>query len=107
MVPQIEKFGKPFARWNHINSSFSFSKASLSVLAETNTLPKAKIEPSENWNGDVFAPMILSFDDHIRVGDVVLLFTKDDDLIGSCIAQAPAWEWNNGCGRLAKIRHRL
>ena len=104
---KIEKFGKPFARWNHINSSFSFSKASLPVLAETNTLPKAKIEPSENWNGDIFAPMIISFDDHIRVGDVVLLFTKDDDLIGSCIAQAPAWEWNNGCGRLAKIRHRL
>ena len=23
---KIEKFGKPFARWNHVNSSFSFSK---------------------------------------------------------------------------------
>ncbi len=104
---KIEKFGKPFARWNHVNSSFSFSKASLPVLAETNTLPKAKIKFSKTWSGDVFGPMIISFDANIRVGDVVLLFSEENDLIGSCIAQAPAWEWNNGCGRLAKVRHRL
>ncbi|MBJ99521.1 MAG: hypothetical protein CMB48_00710 [Euryarchaeota archaeon] len=104
---KIEKSGKPFARWNHLNSSFSFSKASLPVLAETNTLPFAKIKLPENWNGDVFGPMIVSFDENIRVGDVVLLFDEKDVLIGSGIAQAPAWEWNHGCGRLAKIRHRL
>ncbi|MAK05202.1 MAG: hypothetical protein CMA03_04890, partial [Euryarchaeota archaeon] len=104
---KIEKSGKPFARWNHLNSSFSFSKASLPVLAETNTLPFARIKLPDNWNGDVFGPMIISSDESIRVGDVVLLFDEEDVLIGSGIAQAPAWEWNNGCGRLAKIRHRL
>jgi len=104
---KIEKSGQPFARWNHLNCSFSFSKAALPVLAETQTLPSAKIRLNEEWNGDVFAPMIVSFDDSIRVGDIVLLYSEEDKLIGSGVAQAPAWEWNNGCGRLAKVRHRL
>ncbi|MBJ23750.1 MAG: hypothetical protein CMB64_03685 [Euryarchaeota archaeon] len=104
---KIEQNGKPFARWNHLNSSFSFSKAALPVLAENHILPSAKIDLKHEWNGDVFAPMVVSFDDSIRSGDVILLFSKDDDLIGSAIAQAPAWEWNHGCGRLAKVRHRL
>tara|TARA_B100000287_G_scaffold73267_1_gene64948 strand:- start:2009 stop:3799 length:1791 start_codon:yes stop_codon:yes gene_type:complete len=104
---KIEKEGKPFARWNHLNSSFSFSKAALPILAGKNTLPSAKIKLDGDWNGDVFAPMVISFDNLIRVGDVVLLYSQDDTLIGSGIAQAPAWEWNNGCGRLAKVRHRL
>ncbi len=104
---KIEKSTQPFARWNHLNSSFSFSKASLPILAKTQTLPSAKIELIEEWTGDVFAPMVLSYDDSIRAGDVVLLYSKEDVLIGSCVAQAPAWEWNHGCGRLAKVRHRL
>ena len=104
---KIEKSGKPFARWNHLNSSFSFSKAALPVLAEKNILPSAIIKLNADWNGDVFAPMVISFDNSIRVGDVVLLYSEDNVLIGSGIAQAPAWEWNNGCGRLAKVRHRL
>ncbi|RAH16600.1 MAG: hypothetical protein CMB56_000725 [Methanobacteriota archaeon] len=104
---KIEKNRKPFARWNHLNSSFSFSKAALPTLAENKTLPSAIIETKENWSGDVFAPMVVSFDESIRLGDVVLLFSVENKLIGSCVAQAPAWEWNHGCGRLAKVRHRL
>ena len=104
---KIEKTRQPFARWNHLNNSFSFSKAALPVLAETGTLPSAKIELVGDWNGDVFAPMVISFDKSIRVGDIVLLYSKEDVLIGSGVAQAPAWEWNHGCGRLAKVRHRL
>ena len=48
-----------------------------------------------------------SFDKSIRVGDIVLLYSDKDELIGSGVAQAPAWEWNQGCGRLVKVRHRL
>lgn len=104
---KIEKDRKPFARWNHLNSSFSFSKAALPILAENKILPCAKIEVNNSWNGDVFAPMVISYDESIRLGDIVLLYSTENELIGSCVAQAPSWEWNQGCGRLAKVRHRL
>ena len=103
---KMEMDGKPFAQWNHISAGFSFTKAALPILSELATLPTAEISMPENWTGDVFGPMVKRADDTIRAGDIVLLYA-DGKLVASAVAQAPSWEWSGGCGRLAKVRHRL
>ena len=103
---RIEKNGGPFAQWNHISAGFSFTKAALPVLAEHGTLPTADITLPHDWTGDVFGPMVLRADASIRAGEIVLLHS-DGRLVASAVAQAPGWEWEGGCGRLAKVRHRL
>ena len=98
--------GEQFAQWHPRAGRFAFAKASLPLLADTNTLSRVHLQPGPDWKGDVFGPMVDSIEGDIRVGDDVLVL-RDGDLLGTARSLAAAWEYAGSPGRLARAKHRL
>ncbi|MDP6906849.1 MAG: DUF5591 domain-containing protein [Candidatus Thalassarchaeaceae archaeon] len=94
------------AQWHPDTGRFSFTKAMLPRLLETNTLRIVEIGGDTPWKGDIFNHMVLSSPSDLRIGEEVLIVRKDE-LIGSARCLAAGWEWKGGVGRLAKSQHRL
>ncbi len=103
---RIEKDGLQIALWNPRSGRFSFSKAALPILDAFNALPSVELISNFDWRGDIFSTNVVKADPNIRSGDEVLVFQKGV-LVGSARAEASAWEWPRGPGRLAKAKHRL
>jgi predicted RNA-binding protein len=102
----IRKEGKQLALWNPRLGRFSFTKACLPLLAESNKFPIVNITPDIDWRGDLFSSNVIDYQGSIRIGDEVLVY-QNDQLIGSARAEAAGWEWPNGPSRLARAQHRL
>ena len=103
---RIEKDGLQIALWNPRSGRFSFSKAVLPILEACNALPRVELISNFDWRGDLFSTNVVKADPNIRSGDEVLVF-QEGVLVGSARAEASAWEWPSGPGRLAKAKHRL
>jgi archaeosine synthase len=102
----IRKEGKQLALWNPRLGRFSFTKACLPLLAESNKFPIVNIAPEIDWRGDLFSSNVIDYQGSIRIGDEVLVY-QNNQLIGSARAEAAGWEWPNGPSRLARAQHRL
>tara|TARA_B100000900_G_scaffold414061_2_gene439614 strand:- start:25 stop:1809 length:1785 start_codon:yes stop_codon:yes gene_type:complete len=102
----IRKEGKQLALWNPRLGRFSFTKACLPLLAESQKFPTASITPGVDWRGDLFSSNVVEYSGNIRIGDEILVY-QNGELIGSARAEAASWEWPNGPSRLAKAQHRL
>ena len=102
----IRKEGKQLALWNPRLGRFSFTKACLPLLAESNKFPIVNITPGIDWRGDLFSSNVIDYQGSIRIGDEVLVY-QNNQLIGSARAEAASWEWPNGPSRLARAQHRL
>lgn len=102
----ITREGSQLAKWNPRIGKFSFSKFSLPLLANLGALREVHLHDDVKWVGDIFPPLVKSYDPLIRVGNELLVF-RGGELIGSARAVAPGWEWPHGPGRLARSRHRL
>ena len=102
----IRKEGKQLALLNPRLGRFSFTKACLPLLAESNKFPIVNITPEIDWRGDLFSSNVIDYQGSIRIGDEVLVY-QNDQLIGSARAEAAGWEWPNGPSRLARAKHRL
>ncbi len=103
---RIMKDKNQIAIWNSKSGRFSFSKSSLEILDETNTVPRVYLNDGFKWSGDIFSTNISSFSGSPRAGDEMIVF-QEGKLIGSARAIAPAWEWPKSPGALARARHRL
>ena len=102
---RLEKDGIQVAVWSIDRSGFSFSKSSIDLLHEHESLPKIHIKTDLKWKGDIFSPMVESYDSNIRKGDDLLVI-QDGNVIGLARAVAPGWEWNGTPGTLAKSHQR-
>jgi archaeosine synthase len=103
---KIMRDGNQIAMWAPERGSFSFSKAGIHILDETNTLRRLEIHETEKWKGDITLNILKSFDPAIRYGEDILVM-QAGKCIGSARALAPAWEWKSTPGRLAKMHQRL
>ncbi len=102
----IRRGGHQMAQWHPSAGRFAFSKASLPILHRNGMLPRVDLHSGHDWRGDLFSTNVDRWDRSIRVGDEVLVL-RDEELMGSARATAPAWEWSGSPGRLARIQHRL
>ena len=103
---RLESGETQMALWSIDRSGFSLPKAVIPKLAEVNALPKIHLYSDIVWKGDVFGPLVESFDPTIRAGSDVLVY-QGGTVIGLARAHAPAWEWPTTPGRLAKSHQRL
>ena len=102
---RLEKDGVQIAVWSIDRSGFSFSKSSIDLLDEHGSLPKVHIKTDLKWKGDIFSPMVESYDSDIRKGDDLLVI-QDGNVLGLARAVAAGWEWNGTPGTLAKSHQR-
>jgi archaeosine synthase len=103
---RLERDKNQMALWSIDRSGFSLPKAVIPTLDELNALPKVHLHSGIAWKGDIFGPLVESYDKSIRAGSDVLVY-QDNTVIGLARAHAPAWEWPNTPGRLAKSHQRL
>jgi predicted RNA-binding protein len=103
---RLESGQTQMALWSIERSGFSLPKAVIPMLAELNALPEIHLHSDVVWKGDVFGPLVESFDPTIRAGSDLLVY-QGGSVIGLARANAPAWEWPTTPGRLAKSHQRL
>ena len=103
---RLESGQTQMALWSIELSGFSLPKAVIPALAELKALPEIHLHSDVVWKGDVFGPLIESFDPTIRAGSDLLVY-QDGSVIGLARAHAPGWEWPTTPGRLAKSHQRL
>lgn len=103
---RLEQDKNQMALWSIDRSGFSLPKAVIPSLDELEALPKVHLRPGIAWKGDIFGTLVESYDTSIRAGSDVLVY-QDNTVIGLARAHAPAWEWPNTPGRLAKSHQRL
>ena len=77
----IRKEGKQLALWNPRLGRFSFTKACLPLLAESNKFPIVNITPDIDWRGDLFSSNVTDYQGSIRIGDEVLVY-QNNQLVG-------------------------
>lgn len=102
---RLELDGQQIAVWSIDRNGFSFSRASVDLLAQHDALPKIHLVEETVWKGDVFAQMVQSYDPMIRCGDDLLVY-QGGVVIGLARAIAPGWEWAGTPGTLAKSHQR-
>ena len=102
---KIEKDGVQLAIWSIDRNAFSFSKQAIQVLHEHRSLLEVHLNSNLKWKGDIFNYMVDTFDASIRKDDDLLVY-QDGEVLGLARALAPAWEWMNGIGALAKLHQK-
>ena len=102
---RLELDGQQIAVWSIDRNGFSFSRASIDLLAQHDALPKIHLVAETVWKGDVFSQMVQSYDPMIRCGDDLLVY-QNGTVIGLARAIAPGWEWAGTPGTLAKSHQR-
>ena len=100
------KDGNQIAMWAPERGNFSISKAGIQILDELDSLRRLELIEGEKWKGDITLNILKSFDSKIRLGEDILVM-QEGKCVGSARALAPAWEWKNTPGKLAKMHHRL
>ena len=103
---KIMREGNQIAMWAPERGSFSISKAGIQILDELNSLRRLEIVDGEKWKGDITLKILKTYDSKIRLGEDILVM-QEGRCVGSARALAPAWEWKNTPGKLAKMHQRL
>lgn len=103
---RLEREQQQMALWSIDRSGFSLPKAVIPTLDELDSLPTVHLRNNVVWKGDIFGSLVESYDPSIRAGSDILVY-QDGVVVGLARAHAPAWEWPDTPGRLAKSHQRL